>query len=179
MKENELRLRVNFQIRIQNVRVIHEGNQLGILPVEKARNMAMDLGLDLVEMVPHANPPVCHIMDYGKYKYEQKIKQKESVKKQRESVQEIKEIRFNPAIENHDVEIKLKHIIEFLNQDKKVQIVMKFRSRELINKDIGLSKFNLIIEKCKNLAEAEFGPKFEGNKFICRLTPLKSLPNRS
>jgi len=75
---NDQRLRVNFQIRIPNIRVVHEGKQLGIMPTEKARNMAMDLGLDLVEMVANANPPVCHIMDYSKYKYEQKIKQKEN-----------------------------------------------------------------------------------------------------
>jgi translation initiation factor IF-3 len=170
---NDQRLRVNFQIRIPNIRVVHEGKQLGIMPTEKARNMAMDLGLDLVEMVANANPPVCHIMDYSKYKYEQKIKLKENAKKQKELVQETKELRFNPSIDNHDLQIKCKHIREFIEHGKKVQIVMKFRTREFINKDVGLTKFNQIIEYCKDIAEAEYGPKFEGNKFICRVTPLK------
>ncbi len=173
MKDNNQRFRVNFQIRIPNIRVVHEGKQLGIMPTDKARNMAMDLGLDLVEMVPTANPPVCHIMDYGKYKYEQKIKAKENLKKQKESVQETKELRFNPSIENHDLEIKCKHIREFIESGKKVQIVMKFRTREFINKEVGLQKFNKIVETCKDVAETEYGPKFEGNKFICRITPLK------
>ena len=173
MKDNNQRFRVNFQIRIPNIRVVHEGKQLGIMPTDKARNMAMDLGLDLVEMVPTANPPVCHIMDYGKYKYEQKIKAKENLKKQKESIQETKELRFNPSIENHDLEIKCKHIREFIESGKKVQIVMKFRTREFINKEVGLQKFNKIVEMCKDVAETEYGPKFEGNKFICRITPLK------
>ncbi len=152
---------------------MHEGNQLGIMPTDKARNMAIDLGLDLVEMVPNANPPVCHIMDYSKHKYEQKIKLKETARKQKESFQETKELRFNPSIDNNDLEIKCNHIKEFLNHGKKVQIVMKFRTREFANKEVGITKFNKIIERCKDIAETEYGPKFEGNKFICRVTPLK------
>lgn len=172
MKDN-IKVRINFQIRVPNVRVIQDGNQLGIMPIEKARNLAYDIGLDLVEMVPNANPPVCQIMDFGKYKYEQKIKQKEALKRQKELVQEVKELRFSPAIDNHDLQIKCKHIKEFLESDKKVQIVMKFRSREMANKDIGLQKFNTIIEACKDFSETELEPRFDGNKFICRLTPLK------
>ena len=173
MKDNNQRLRVNFQIKIPNIRVMHEGNQLGIMPTDKARNMAIDLGLDLVEMVPNANPPVCQIMDYSKHKYEQKIKLKETARKQKESFQETKELRFNPSIDNNDLQIKCNHIKEFLNHGKKVQIIMKFRTREFANKEVGIIKFNKIIEACKDIAETEYGPKFEGNKFICRVTPLK------
>ena len=110
------RLRVNFQIRIPQVRVMQNGEQLGIMPTEKARNLAYDQGLDLVEMVPNANPPVCHILDYSKYKYEQKVKHKDHMKKQREMVQAVKEIRLSPAIGQHDLDIKIKHIIEFLKR---------------------------------------------------------------
>jgi translation initiation factor IF-3 len=124
-------------------------------------------------MVPNANPPVCHIMDYSKHKYEQKIKLKETARKQKESFQETKELRFNPSIDNNDLQIKCNHIKEFLNHGKKVQIIMKFRTREFANKEVGIIKFNKIIEACKDIAETEYGPKFEGNKFICRVTPLK------
>lgn len=117
------RLRVNFQIRIPQVRVMQNGEQLGIMPTEKARNLAYDQGLDLVEMVPNANPPVCHILDYSKYKYEQKVKHKDHMKKQREMVQAVKEIRLSPAIGQHDLDIKIKHIIEFLNEEKKYKFI--------------------------------------------------------
>ena len=98
------RLRVNFQIRVPQVRVVQNGEQLGILPIEKARNLAYDQGLDLVEMVPNAHPPVCHVIDYSKYKYEQKVKHKEHMKKQRELTQTTKEIRLSPSIGQHDLE---------------------------------------------------------------------------
>ncbi len=168
------RLRVNFQIRIPQVRVMQNGEQLGIMPTEKARNLAYDQGLDLVEMVPNANPPVCHILDYSKYKYEQKVKHKDHMKKQREMVQAVKEIRLSPAIGQHDLDIKIKHIIEFLNEEKKVQIYMKFRSREMQHKDVGFEKINQILEKCKESANVELYPKFEGSKLICRLAPQKT-----
>ena len=168
------RLRVNFQIRIPQVRVIQNGEQLGIMPTDKARNIAYDQGLDLVEMVPNAHPPVCHILDYSKYKYEQKVKHKEHMKKQREMVQIVKEIRLSPSIGQHDLDIKIKHIFEFIANDKKVQIFMKFRSREMQHKDVGFEKINQILEKCKELAVVELQPKFEGSKLICRLAPQKT-----
>lgn len=172
------RLRVNFQIRVPQVRVIKDGQQLGLMPTEKARNLAYDQGLDLVEMVPNAHPPVCHIIDYSKYKYEQKVKQKEQMKKQREMIQTVKEIRLSPAIGQHDLDIKIKQILEFLNDDKKVQIFMKFRSREMQHKEVGFEKINQILDKCKELANIEFQPKFEGSKLICRLSPQKTkVPN--
>jgi len=172
------RLRVNFQIRIPQVRVMQNGEQLGVMPTDRARNLAYDQGLDLVEMVPNANPPVCHIIDYSKYKYEQKVKQKEQMKKQREMVQAVKEIRLSPAIGQHDLDIKIKQILEFLNDDKKVQISMKFRSREMQHKEVGFEKINQILDKCKELSNIELSPKFEGSKLICRLAPQKTkVPN--
>ena len=173
MSDNN-RFRANFQIRVPQVRVIQNGEQLGVMPTEKARNLAYNQGLDLVEMVPNAHPPVCHIIDFSKYKYEQKIKQKEQMKKQREMTQIVKEIRLSPAIGQHDLDIKIKHIIEFLVDDKKVQISMKFRSREMQHKDVGFEKINQILEKCKEIAVVELQPKFEGSKLICRLASQKT-----
>lgn len=168
------RFRVNFQIRVPQVRVVQNGEQLGLMPAEKARNLAYDQGLDLVEMVPNAHPPVCHILDYSKYKYEQKVKQKEHMKKQREMTQCVKEIRLSPSIGEHDLDTKIKHILEFLKEDKKVQIYMKFRSREMQHKDVGFVKINSVLEKCKELSIVELHPKFEGSKLICRLAPQKT-----
>lgn len=171
MSQELSRLRVNFQIRVPQVRIIKDGQQLGVMPTEKARNIAFDEGLDLVEMVPNAHPPVCHIIDFSKYKYEQKMKIKENNKRQREMAQVLKEIRLSPAIDQHDLDIKIKHIIEFLQDDKKVQITMKFRSRELQNKSTGVDKVNMIIDKCKELCCLELQPKFEGSRLVCRLAP--------
>ncbi len=167
------RLRVNFQIRVPQVRVVQNGEQLGILPIEKARNLAYDQGLDLVEMVPNAHPPVCHVIDYSKYKYEQKVKHKEQLKKQRELTQTTKEIRLSPSIGQHDLDIKIKHVCDFLNDDKKVQVFMKFRSREMQHKEVGFEKINQLLEKCKEFSTVELKPKFEGSKLICRLAPQK------
>ena len=174
MSQDLSRLRVNFQIRVPQVRIVKDGEQLGIMPTDKARNLAYDEGLDLVEMVPNAHPPVCHIIDFSKYKYEQKMKIKEHNKKQREIMQTLKEIRLSPAIDQHDLEIKTKHVIEFLNDDKKVQITMKFRSREMQHKEVGINKFNYILEKCKDICVVEQPPKFEGSRLICRLASQKS-----
>ena len=153
---------------------MQDGKVLGIMPTEKARNMAFDLGLDLVEIVPNAIPPVCHILDYSKYKYEQKMKIKENNKKQRETAQISKEIRLSPVIGKHDLETKIKHIFEFLQDEKKVQITMKFRSREMQHKEVGFEKINAILEKCKEVCLVESNPKFEGTRLICRLAPQKT-----
>ena len=96
--------RVNWQIRAAQVRVVRDEEQLGVMPIDQARKMAMDEGMDLVEIAPTAKPPVCRIMDYGRFKYEQNIKKKDAAKKQRESQVQVKEIRLRPAIQDHDIE---------------------------------------------------------------------------
>ena len=100
--------RVNWQIRAAQVRVVRDEEQLGVMPIDQARKMAMDEGMDLVEIAPTAKPPVCRIMDYGRFKYEQNIKKKDAAKKQRESQVQVKEIRLRPAIQDHDIETKVK-----------------------------------------------------------------------
>ena len=121
-------MRINFRIRAKEVRVIDEnGGQLGVLTVPEAMKKAEEAGLDLVEIVPNAAPPVCRIMDYSKYKYEQEKKEKEAHKKQK--IVHVKEIRFGPKIGEHDYQFKRKHLEEFLKKGDKVKITMMFRLR--------------------------------------------------
>jgi len=165
--------RINFSIRISPIRVYKDGECLGIMSTDEARQIALDEGFDLVEMAATAKPPVCHIMDYGKFKYEQKIKDKEKVRKQREQSVLLKGIRLTPSIEIHDLETKIKQAKDFLKEGKKVQLNMKFSFRELqTSKEIGLSNINHFVESLKEFSQVEFGPKFEGNKLIVRLTNL-------
>lgn len=165
--------RINFSIRISPIRVYKDGECLGIMSTDQARQIALDEGLDLVEMAATAKPPVCHIMDYGKFKYEKKIKDKEKVRKQREQSVLLKGIRLTPSIEIHDLETKIKQAKDFLEEGKKVQLNMKFSFRELqTSKEIGLKNINYFVESLKGFSQVEFGPKFEGNKLIVRLTNL-------
>ena len=141
------RYRVNFQIRCPNVRVSQEGNQLGIMPIDKARTLALDEGLDLIEINPAINPVICIIADFGKFKYENNLKDKENRKKQKYNLTIIKEIRLTPTIGDHDFNTKMNAIEKFITEGKKVQINMKFTHREMFHKDIGIQKINQIIEK--------------------------------
>ena len=173
-QKKEFFRRTNFQIRVPNVRVIFGEDQLGIIPTDEARKIAQDNGLDLVEMLPHANPPVCHVLDYSKYKYDLKIKEKKNAKRQRESQIELKELRLTPTVDKHDVETKLNQAIKFLKENKKVQFTMRFSHRELHHKDIGVQLINSIIEKIDSVGAIETQPAFNGNKLICVIAPKKS-----
>ena len=165
-------MRVNYQIRCPTIRLVENGNQLGIFNTDKARKMAFEKGLDLVEMVSHAKPPVCAILQYDKYRYEQKLKQKESRKKQKSL--EIKEIRLRPGIQEHDVETKVNAVKRFLAGGKKVMLKLQYKNRELRNKEQGIEVMKQIIESLKDIASVEIQPKFESNnRLICRLEPKK------
>jgi len=165
------RYRINYQIRVPQVRVNTEDQQLGIMNTEEARILAQDKGMDLVEVVANSNPPICYIGDFGKMKYEAKIKEKEQAKKQRESMQQIKEIRLTPTIAEHDIEYKVKNIKKFLQEGKKVQLSMKFSPRELNHKDIGYQTIFGIIEKFKESACLDTQPRFNGRMLSCLLSP--------
>ena len=168
--QKDFRHRVNFSISISPIRVFKDNQCLGVMSTDQARQMAFDQGLDLVEIVPNAKPPVCHIMDFGKFKYEQKIKDKEKAKKQREQTVSLKEIRLSPSIGIHDLDIKIKQAKEFLSENKKVQLNMKFSFRELnTSKEIGMKSINHFVDSLKEFSSVEFGPKFEGSKLIVRL----------
>ena len=172
MINKNFRHRTNYNIKSLSVRVFKEQQSLGILPIDQAIRIAFDENLTLVELVPNAKPPVCHIMDYGKYLYEEKIKEKEKARKQRESVTLVKDIRLSPVISEHDVETKLNNAIGFLEDHKKVQFNMQFKSRQIYTgKEDGMKIMQRIIDGCSILGNVEYGPKFEGNKLICRITP--------
>lgn len=165
------RYRINYQIRVPQVRVNTEEQQLGIMNTEDARRLAQDRGMDLIEVVANSNPPICYIGDFGRMKYEAKLKEKEQAKKQRESMQQIKEIRLTPTIAEHDIEYKAKNIEKFLQEGKKVQLSMKFSPRELNHKDIGYQTIFSIIEKFKESACLDTQPRFSGRMLSCLLSP--------
>ena len=149
--------------------VDEEGGQVGVVEIRDAIARAQNVGLDLVEVAPDMTPPVCRIMDYSKYKYEQKKKQK--VAKKRQHVTHLKEVRFKPKIEEHDYLVKLKHIKEFLEQKDKVRVSLRFRGRENAHKELGMELLNRIIADVSDLGEAESRPKSMGKTMVMTLTP--------
>jgi translation initiation factor IF-3 len=165
-------LRINNQIRVKEVRLIDdEGKNLGIVPIEEALRLAREKNLDLVEVSPNANPPVCKIMDYGKYKFEQKKKEKEAKKKQH--VQDVKEMKFKLNIEKHDYETKIKHIREFIQDGDKVRVWIWFRGRENVHPELGDKLAQRIIEDVSDIAVVEKLPVKEGKNMMFTLIPKK------
>jgi translation initiation factor IF-3 len=158
-------------IRVPEVRVIdHEGEQLGVMQTPDALARAEDLGLDLVEVSPTARPPVCRIMDYGKFKYEENKKQKESKKKQH-TVQ-VKEVKMRPKTEEHDFQFKKRHAEEFLEKFHKVKLTVMFRGRELDHKERGLAMLERMVKELEHVSTVELKPKFEGRTMVMYLAPL-------
>jgi translation initiation factor IF-3 len=165
-------LKINREIRAASVRVINmDGEQLGVITLTEALAEAAKAGLDLVEVSPTAAPPVCRIMDYGKFRYQQS--KKVQVSKKSQTVIQVKEIRLRPKTEEHDLEVKIKHIRKFLDQHNKVKISMMFRGREIAYTDIGRK----IMEDLKNtLADGcviDQQPKLEGRSMIMIISPKK------
>lgn len=166
--------RINWQIRVPQVRVVREEEQLGVMPTDQARRLAQDEGLDLVEIAPTARPPVCRIMDYGRFRYEQQVKKKESAKKQRESQVQLKELRLRPGIADHDTDTKIGQAKKFLEEGMRVQFNLQFRGqRELSHKEQGFRVMTKITETLKEICVVEKAPKMEGNRITCLLAPLK------
>ncbi|MDD5496719.1 MAG: translation initiation factor IF-3 [Candidatus Omnitrophica bacterium] len=154
-------IRINFRIRAREIRVIGEnGDQLGIMTPQDALKRAQEVGLDLVEIAPTANPPVCRIMDYSKYKYEQEKKEKEAHKKQK--VIHLKEIRFGPKIGEHDYRFKLRNLEDFLKRGDKVKITMMFRGREMAHIDLGRKVLDRLASDISGVGEVEESPRLEG-----------------
>lgn len=163
-------LRVNERIRVREVRLIDdEGNQHGIIPVKDALNMAREAGLDLVEVAPNGNPPVCKILDYGKYKFEQEKKLRESKKKQK--LIKMKEIRMQPKIEKHDMQFKSKHIRDFLEEGNKVKVTVRFRGRELAHTELGRKVLDNILELLEGSYNMDRPPQMEGRFMSMILNP--------
>jgi len=160
----------NKEIRAKEVRVIDpDGNQLGVIPTTEALRAALDFGLDLVEVSPNAKPPVCKIMDYGKYKYELTKKQQEAKKKQ--SSFQLKEIKIRPKTGDHDLQVKIDHIKKFLGKKDKVRVTVIFRGREITLSDRGRELLNQIAETVADLSTVEQSPKFEGRTMLMVLAP--------
>lgn len=146
-----------------------EGNMLGVISLEEALQKARQFGLDLVEISPGAEPPVCKILDFGKYKFEQRRKQSLNKKKQRAA--QVKEIKLRPTIEQHDYEVKMRSIKKFIEAGDKVKISLRFRGREIAHKDIGMNVMNRIVEDTADYAKAESAPKMDGRQIIMVISP--------
>jgi len=165
--------RINREIRAREVRVIdQEGKQLGILPIVEALRLAASSELDLVEVSSKSDPPVCRIMDYGKFKYQQSKKAHDAKKKQ--AVVHLKEVKMRPKTEEHDFQFKLRHIERFLKEGNKTKVTIVFRGRELAHPDIGRNLLNRVTEGTKEWGKVEQPPKFEGRNFIVILAPLQT-----
>jgi translation initiation factor IF-3 len=171
-RRNEDENRINWQIRVPQVRVVRDEEQLGVMPTDEARRLAQDDGLDLVEIAPQARPPVCRIMDYGRFKYDEKVKKKESAKKQRESQVQLKELRLRPGIADHDTDTKINQAKKFLEEGSRVQFTLQFRGqREMSHKDQGFSVMKRVTDALESVCIVEKAPKLEGNRIICYLAP--------
>lgn len=164
-------VRRNEQIRARDVRVIGaEGEQIGILPRADAIALAKEAGMDLVEVAATADPPVCRIMDFGKFKYEQQQKKKEAKKNQ--SVVQIKEIKVRPKTDDHDYETKLRHIRRFLMDGDRCKVTVFFRGREIVHKDRGQVILERVIEDTRDIGKVEQDPSAEGRTLQMLLMPL-------
>ncbi|HEY6001276.1 MAG TPA: translation initiation factor IF-3, partial [Anaeromyxobacter sp.] len=162
--------RTNRRIKAREVRLVGpDGEQLGVLPIEQALARAQDLGMDLVEVSPMAKPPVCKIMDYGKFKYLEKKKQNEAKKKQ--VVVQLKEVKLRPRTEEHDYEVKLKKVREFLGEANKARITVMFRGREMTHRELGQKVLQRILEDLRDVAVIESAPRMEGRQMFMILAP--------
>lgn len=150
---------------------------MGILPLFEALRAATDFELDLVEVSPKSEPPVCRIMDYGKFKYQQSKKDHEAKKKQ--AIVHMKEVKMRPKTEEHDFRFKLRHIERFLKEGNKTKVTILFRGREMAHPDLGRNMLNRIIEETKEWAKVEQEPKMEGRNYIMILAPLQPVQKPS
>ena len=163
-------MRINEEIRGKEVRLISpEQEQLGIVAVKEALRMAQEMELDLVEIAPHAKPPVCRIMDFGKHKYEQSKREKEARKKQKTI--NVKEVKVRPNIEDHDLDVKTKNALKFLKEGDKVKVTLMFRGREMAHAELGKKLLKRVADITEDVAIVERQPKVEGRNMIMILAP--------
>ena len=166
-------LRVNERIRAREVRVIDDaGNQLGVMSLFDAMKTARDSGLDVVEISPTAVPPVCKLVDYGKFLYEQNKKAHEARKHQKTT--HIKEVKFRPSTAEHDYQVRKNQIIRFLGEGFKVKAMIFHRGREMAHQDVGRTKMNRLLKEIIDHALVEFGPRMEANILLALLAPKKA-----
>ena len=164
-------ININEKIKVREVRLIDDnGKQLGIVPTVEAIRMAKEQELDLVEVSPKTNPPVCKIMDYGKFKYQLAKKAQEAKKKQ--TVIQIKEMKLGLKIQEHDLMVKIRHIREFLDDGCKVKVIVMFKGREILHKDMGEKLTQKIIEAIKDIGNLEQKPRFDGRNIVMVFAPM-------
>jgi translation initiation factor IF-3 len=169
---------VNEEIRAREVRVVDpSGNQLGVMSLREALRLAEEHQLDLVEIAPQARPPVCRLMDYGKYKYEQSKREKEARKKQR--VINIKEVKLRPSIEEHDFQVKVRNAARFLKEGDKVKATIMFRGREIMHTQLGHQLLLRLAEQVKDLSVIERQPRLEGKNMVMILAPRQDIKPES
>lgn len=174
-EERSNELRINRRIRVREVRVIaDDGSQLGILPTEEALKRAEEKGLDLVEVQPTQRPPVCKIMDYGKFKYQQKRNAVEQ--KQKQKTVETKEVKFRPKTDKHDFDTKVRHIQEFLAEGNKVKITVMFRGREIVHPEVGQDVLKRVVEALVEVGQVEAASRMEGKAMFMTMAPGKAKP---
>ena len=162
--------RVNDEIAVPKVRLIDaDGEQVGVVSIEEAMQIAEEAGLDLVEVAGQAQPPVCKVLDYGKMKYESQKKKSEARKKQK--VIEIKEIKMRPMIDQHDYDVKVRNMRRFLEDGDKVKVTIRFRGRELAHQDLGLKLLDRVKEEIDELAKVEQDGKMEGRQMVMVVAP--------
>jgi len=177
-RKPEKRLRVNDAIRAREVRVIDdEGRQLGVLTVEEALRQAQARSLDLIEVAPQAEPPVCRIMDYGKFRFEQRKKERESQKKSRQI--ELKTIRVRPNTDDHDIDFKARHARKFLGGGHKVKFNVIFRGPEMRHTEIGRRQLQLFTEKCADIADVDQSVRMEARNMTLILAPRPEVVERA
>jgi translation initiation factor IF-3 len=169
--------RINQRIRAPEVRVIHEGEQLGVMPTHQALRTAQELELDLVEISPSASPPVCRIMDFGKFKYEE-AKKKQQQKKTATAF-ETKEIKFRPKTEEHDMSFKVKHVRRFLEDGNKVRLVVVFRGREMAHPQVGKLVLDRVVSFCEDVSSVESRPNLDGRRMIMLIAPKPTVVQKA
>jgi translation initiation factor IF-3 len=162
-------LRINEQIRVREVRLIREDGEQGIMPIQEALALAREQGVDLVEVAPQANPPVVKILDYGKFKFENEKKVRDSKKKQK--LLKLKEIRMQPKIDDHDLDFKSKHVKEFLAEGNKVKVTVRFRGRELAHTELGLVVLKDVLARIEGDYVMDKQPAMEGRFMSMVLSP--------
>ncbi|MBD5397895.1 translation initiation factor IF-3 [bacterium] len=171
-KDNGISLNVNEKIRAKEVRLIGaDGENVGIVSISSALNMARDAGLDLLEIAPQSNPPVCKIMDYGKWKYEEQKKLKEA--KSNQKVVETKELKIRPNIDVHDFQVKMKSAKRFIEDGDKVKFSVRFKGREITNQESGLSLLNRVKEELGDIIKVDKEPLMEGRQMVMFVSPSK------
>ncbi|MCI6632360.1 MAG: translation initiation factor IF-3 [Sutterella sp.] len=162
--------RINREIRVPQVRLTGvDGVQIGIVPTAEAIRMAMDADVDLVEVAPNAVPPVCRLMDYGKFRYQEQKRAQEIKSKQK--VVQVKEVKFRPATDENDFQTKLRAVKRFLGDGDKAKITLRYRGREMAHQDIGMQVLNRLREELSEVAQVEQMPKLEGRQMIMVLAP--------